>query len=130
MISAGVPAFVSDWSSSLPGNTSASSAPVEGAADPLVQMGFDPEFLQRLNDSYSELTPPELDGVPMEEVEVYEGNGKQVWVDPGSQMQPVDLPTLDPIATLHSKDAHPSVSDDTAQGISAFRDHPRNFESM
>lgn len=130
MTSAGVPAFVSDWGSSIPGNTSASSAPVEGAADPLVQMGFDPEFLQRLNDSYSDLTPPELDGAPLEEPGAHEGNGKQKWVGPGSQIRPVDLSTTDPITILHSKEGHRIVSDEPEQGVSAFRDSGGDFESM
>lgn len=61
MASAGVPAFSSDWSSSLTGNGTSSSAPAEEAPDPLVQMGFDPDFLQKLSDSYSELTPPDME---------------------------------------------------------------------
>lgn len=104
MISAGVPAFSSDWGSSLTGNASSSSA-VEGAADPLVQMGFDPAFLQKLNDSYSELTQPDLDTVPMSGVEEYEGTGKQPWLDLRSQAQPMlGVPGPDPAAMMHSKE--------------------------
>ncbi|KAJ5259373.1 hypothetical protein N7478_012354 [Penicillium angulare] len=123
MLSAGVPAFSSDWSSSIPGNASASSAPVEGSADPLVQMGFDPIFLQRLNDSYSELTPPEMEGLPLDERAAYEGNGKQKWVDPVTQSHPVlGLPTPDPNAILHSKDSGSPVSGDAQQGMSAYHE--------
>lgn len=128
MISSGVPAFASDWGSSLTGNASASSAPVMGAADPLVQMGFDPELLQRLNDSYSDLTPPEMEGLVMDDPETYEGKGKQRWVDPASQPQAVmGLPTPDPIPIFHSKEAGPPVSDDAQPGIPAFRDNTGNF---
>ncbi|KAJ5925942.1 hypothetical protein N7454_007452 [Penicillium verhagenii] len=117
MISAGVPAFTSDWSSSLPGNASASSAPAEGSADPLVQMGFDPEFLQRLNDSYSELAPPELDDqLPLGDFTDYEGKGKQKWVDLGQQ-------TSDTIGILHSKEGGPPASEITQQGRPAFYDN-------
>lgn len=116
MISAGVPAFSSDWGSSLPGNASASSAPAEGPADPLVQMGFDPEFLQRLNDSYSELTPPELEGLPLDDPSAYEGKGKEKWVDPGQRIS-------DPIAILHSKDNEPPASENAQQGRPAFYDN-------
>lgn len=116
MISAGVPAFSSDWGSSLPGNASASSAPAEGPADPLVQMGFDPEFLQRLNDSYSELTPPELEGLPLDDPSAYEGKGKEKWVDPGQRIS-------DPIAILHSKEDGPPASENAQQGRPAFYDN-------
>ncbi|KAJ6111095.1 hypothetical protein N7486_003330 [Penicillium sp. IBT 16267x] len=116
MISAGVPAFSSDWGSSLPGNASASSAPAEGSADPLVQMGFDPEFLQRLNDSYSELTPPELEDLPLGDHSAYEGKGKEKWMDPSQRIS-------DPIAILHSKEGGPPASDNTQQGRPSFYDN-------
>ena len=123
MMSAGVPAFASDWGSSLTGNASASSAPVEGAADPLTQMGFDPEFLQRLNDSYSDLNPHELEALLMEGVEEYEGTSKQPWVDPGLPAVPVGVPVPDPGAIFHSKEDHPPTSGDVQQGFTAFRDN-------
>ncbi|KAJ5764926.1 hypothetical protein N7520_004485 [Penicillium odoratum] len=116
MISAGVPAFSSDWGSSLPGNASASSAPLEGSADPLVQMGFDPEFLQRLNDSYSELTPPDLGDLPLGDSAAYEGKGKQKWTGPAQQMS-------DSIAILHSKEGGPPASDNVQNDPSAFYDN-------
>lgn len=129
IISAGVPAFASDWGSSLTGHASSSSAPAEGAADPLVQMGFDPEFLQRLNDSYSELTPSEMEDLPLTGDDgAYEGTGKQKWVDPMSRAQPlVGIPTPDPIAILHSKEGHLPVSDGVDQGMPAFRDDTGNL---
>ncbi|KAJ5725193.1 uncharacterized protein N7483_006550 [Penicillium malachiteum] len=123
MISAGVPAFSSDWGSSLPGNASASSAPAERSADPLVQMGFDPEFLQRLNDSYSELTPHEMEGLPLDETAGYAVNGKQKWVDPASQPHPVlGLPTPNAINLIHSKEGGPPASGDIQQGMPAYHD--------
>ncbi|KAJ5226366.1 hypothetical protein N7468_007591 [Penicillium chermesinum] len=113
---------------SLTGDASASSAPVPGAVDPLVQMGFDPEFLQRLNDSYSDLTPPEMEGLVIDQPETYGGKGKERWVDPPSQSQPVlGLPTPDAIPIFHSKETGPPVSDDTPPGMPAFRDNTSNF---
>lgn len=124
MLSAGVPAFSSDWGSSIPGNASASSAPVEGSADPLVQMGFDPEFLQRLNDSYSELTPQEMDGLPLEPPAAYEGNGKQKWVGTEPQPHPIlGLPSPDPIAILRSKEAGPPASGETLPDMPAYHEN-------
>lgn len=116
MISADVPAFSSDWGSSVPGNASASSAPAEGSADPLVQMGFDPDFLQRLNDSYSELTPPELEDLPLGDSSTYEGKGKGKWVDPDQRIS-------DPIAILHSKEGGSPASENAQQGRPAFYDN-------
>ncbi|KAJ5901537.1 hypothetical protein N7495_002065 [Penicillium taxi] len=120
IISAGVPAFDSDWGSSVHGNASAYSTPVTGAPDPLVQMGFDPDFLQRLNDSYSELTPPEIPDLPI-------GAGheihteKQTWLDTGFQQQTAPIP--DPNAFFHSNEDGPFVSDAAQQVIPAFLQH-------
>jgi len=124
MMSAGVPAFVSDWSSSFTGHASASSAPADGGPpDPLVQMGFDPEFLQRLNDSYSELTPPEMETVPLDAPVHYEGKGKQPWMNAGSQPPPLmGVPASDPFAGLYFKDGYPPASDAAQSGLPAFRD--------
>ncbi|KAJ5883414.1 uncharacterized protein N7473_010300 [Penicillium subrubescens] len=129
MISAGVPAFISDWSSSLPGHASSSSIHADREApDPLVQMGFDPEFLQRLSDSYSELTPPDMETVPLDASIDYEGKGKQPWLNSVSQTRPLlGLPASDPLAALHSKEGYPPASDAAQSGQPAFRDDSGTF---
>jgi hypothetical protein len=127
MMSAGVPAFASDWGSSLTGNASSSSAPAEVAADPLVHMGFDPAFLQRLNDSYSELTPPDMEAVPFGGVDEYEDTGKQPWLDP-SQTQPmVSVPGTDPIPMNYSQEGHTPASNAAQAGMPAFQGNPGNY---
>jgi hypothetical protein len=129
MISAGVPAFISDWSSSLPGHASSSSIHADGGApDPLVQMGFDPEFLQRLSDSYSELTPPDMETLPLDAPIDYEGKGKQPWLNSVSQTPPLlGRPASDPLAALHSKEGYPPASDAAQSGQPAFRDDSGTF---
>ncbi|OQD78322.1 hypothetical protein PENDEC_c001G03847 [Penicillium decumbens] len=128
MMSAGVPAFASDWGSSFTGNASSSSALAEEAGDPLVQMGFDPAFLQRLNDSYSELTPPDMEAVPLCAPAEFGDTGKQPWLDP-SQNQPVlDVPGSDPIAVnYYSQQGHAPASDAIKGGMPAFQDSPGNY---
>ncbi|OJJ50050.1 hypothetical protein ASPZODRAFT_128645 [Penicilliopsis zonata CBS 506.65] len=82
------PALSTDWGSNFSAagqSASFSSAPLHSSTvDPLVQMGFDPEFLQRLNDTYTDLQPDNLDGLdfdptfPMDDCEPV----------PPSEMQP------------------------------------------
>lgn len=52
------PGLSTDLANSLSAGLSSSSAPV---SDPLVQMGFDPEFLRRLSESYGDLDPEDDD---------------------------------------------------------------------
>ncbi|KAE8417448.1 hypothetical protein BDV36DRAFT_179801 [Aspergillus pseudocaelatus] len=54
-----------DWGSSLSAGVSSFSTPMSGSVDPFVQMGFDPEFLQQLNDSYGELDLDDLQGLEL-----------------------------------------------------------------
>lgn len=127
MISTGVPAFSSDWGSSLTGNASSASGPAEGTADPLVQMGFDPAFLQRLNDSYSELTP-DLEATPLSGTGEYDGPGKQPWLDLGSQVQPASgVPRPGPTATTRSQEGQPPASGTVQVDMPTLRDTSRNF---
>ncbi|KAI9368321.1 hypothetical protein BJX61DRAFT_229756 [Aspergillus egyptiacus] len=58
---AGPPSGLSiDWGSSASAGVSSFSTPLSTSVDPFVQMGFDPEFLQQLNNRYEEEVP--LDG--------------------------------------------------------------------
>ncbi|KAL4780531.1 hypothetical protein BJX76DRAFT_364294 [Aspergillus varians] len=62
MFSAAQPSGLSvDWGSSASGVVSSFSTPLSTSVDPFVQMGFDPEFLQQLNNRYEEELP--LDGL-------------------------------------------------------------------
>ena len=49
------PTLSTDLGGSYSAGVSSFSTPASGSVDPFVQMGFDPEFLQRLNDSYGDL---------------------------------------------------------------------------
>lgn len=46
-----------DWGSSASAGVSSFSTPLSTSVDPFVQMGFDPEFLQHLNNRYDEELP-------------------------------------------------------------------------
>lgn len=48
-------ALSTDWVGSCSGNVSSFSTPVSGSVDPFAQIGFDPGFLEQLNDGYDEL---------------------------------------------------------------------------
>ncbi|KAA8651527.1 putative homeobox and C2H2 transcription factor [Aspergillus tanneri] len=52
-----------DWGSCLSAGPSSFSTPLSGSVDPFIQMGFDPVFLQRLNDNYGELDLEGLQGL-------------------------------------------------------------------
>ncbi|KAJ5204901.1 uncharacterized protein N7498_005780 [Penicillium cinerascens] len=127
MMSTGMPAFASDWGSSLTGNASSSSAPAEGPADPLVQMGFDPAFLQRLNDSYSELTPPDMEAVSLGGAGEFQNTGKQPWLDPSQSQPMMGVPGSGPIAMKFSQGNHTPASDTSQGGMPAFQDSPGKY---
>ncbi|KAJ6121037.1 hypothetical protein N7523_005317 [Penicillium sp. IBT 18751x] len=127
MMSAGVPAFASDWGSSLTGNASSSSAPADGADDPLVQMGFDPEFLQRLNDSYSDLTPPDLETVPLGGPGEFEDTGKQPWLGLSRSQPMLGVPGSNSNSLMYSQEDHDPTSDGAQGGMPTFQDTPGNF---
>ncbi|KAG2420950.1 hypothetical protein HFD88_000564 [Aspergillus terreus] len=59
-----------DWGSSVSAGVSSFSTP-GGSVDPFVQMGFDPEFLQRLSDNYDKLDLGDLQGL------TFDGGGGQ-----------------------------------------------------
>ncbi|KAJ5091220.1 hypothetical protein NUU61_006090 [Penicillium alfredii] len=116
VISAGAePAFPADWGNSLAAPQS-SSAPAE--ADPLVQMGFDPVFLQQLNDSYSEINADDMEGLQLEG-EGSKNVGEQGW----SHVQPPPGVPVSPVPIAHSK-ADGSPASDTQRGMSAVLDGP------
>ncbi|PYH96707.1 putative homeobox and C2H2 transcription factor [Aspergillus ellipticus CBS 707.79] len=62
-----------DWGSSLSPGVASLSTPQSGSVDQFVQMGFDPEFLQQLNERYDELPLGELQGLSFGESRRREG---------------------------------------------------------
>ncbi|KAH1663880.1 hypothetical protein KXX15_009221 [Aspergillus fumigatus] len=52
-----------DWGSNFSAGVSSFSTPATGSVDQFVQMGFEPEFLQQLNDRYGEMHIDEMDGM-------------------------------------------------------------------
>ncbi|KAF5862371.1 hypothetical protein ETB97_011728 [Aspergillus alliaceus] len=63
-----------DWGSSISAGVSSFSTPMSGSVDPFVQMGFDPEFLQQLNDRYGDLDLDDLQGSDLEGASRAEGD--------------------------------------------------------
>ncbi|EKV04160.1 Homeobox and C2H2 transcription factor, putative [Penicillium digitatum PHI26] len=116
MVSAGPDLSFSDWASSLP---TTESAPGESTADSLVQMGFDPEFLQRLNDSYGEINPDDLEGLHLDRADGQKSPEEQGWPNKDLLGPPTassllgDVSASDPVALLNSKVGHPPASNAT-----------------
>jgi hypothetical protein len=52
-----------DWGSNFSAGVSSFSTPASGSVDQFVQMGFEPEFLQQLNDRYGEMHIDGMDGM-------------------------------------------------------------------
>ncbi|KAI3145663.1 transcriptional regulator family: Homeodomain [Penicillium roqueforti] len=124
MMSAGPdPSFSTDWASSLPTTASVLG---ESTADPLVQMGFDPEFLQRLNDSYSEINPDGLEGLHLDGADGQKISEEQGWSTKGSLGQPIspsrgsELSASNPVAIFNSKAGHPPASNDTHDDMPGY----------
>ncbi|KAL4950007.1 hypothetical protein BDW69DRAFT_63540 [Aspergillus filifer] len=59
MFSAAPSGLSADWGSSVSAEVSSFSTPLSTSVDPFIQMGFDPEFLQQLNNRYEEEIPLE-----------------------------------------------------------------------
>ncbi|KAF4762127.1 hypothetical protein N7455_003459 [Penicillium solitum] len=124
MMSAGPdPSFSVDWASSLP---TTASVPGESTADPLVQMGFDPEFLQRLNDSYGEINPDDLEGLHLDGADGQKGPEQQGWPNRSLLGQPIppshmgEVSASDPVAVFNSKADHPPASNATHDDVPGY----------
>ncbi|KAE8148277.1 hypothetical protein BDV25DRAFT_158633 [Aspergillus avenaceus] len=63
-----------DWGSSLSAEVSSFSTPMSGSVDPFVQMGFDPEFLEQLNNHYGDLDLGEMQGLDLEGADMPQAN--------------------------------------------------------
>lgn len=126
------PALSSDQGSSLSVGPFSSSAPASAPVDPFVQMGFDPGFLQHLNDSYGE-----LDGLNLEHVnlrddgggglggEAYKGAGTVDQSVPASGVTsaPISIPNSTP-ASFSVPAAHPDpqqFTHSTSFGMTGFK---------
>ncbi|KAJ6156133.1 hypothetical protein N7497_005018 [Penicillium chrysogenum] len=121
MISAGPdPSFSTDWAGSLP---TTASVPGEGAADPLVQMGFDPEFLQRLNDSYGEINPDDLEGLHLDGQKVSGGQGwpsRDLLGQPISPSRMGEVPASGQVGIFNSKVDDPPASNATHDDMPGY----------
>ncbi|KAJ6191395.1 hypothetical protein N7519_001416 [Penicillium mononematosum] len=121
MMSAGPdPSFSTDWASSLP---TTASVPGEGTADPLVQMGFDPEFLQRLNDSYGEINPDDLEGLQLDGQKVSGGQGwpnRDLLGQPISPSRMGEVPASGQVGIFNSKVDHPPASNATHDDMPGY----------
>ncbi|KAL4745097.1 hypothetical protein BDW72DRAFT_66019 [Aspergillus terricola var. indicus] len=88
-----------DWGSNASAGVSSFSTPLSTSADPFVQMGFDPEFLQQLNHRYEEEVP--LDSLQGLSFGVDDGSGFDAIVEPvgtaavtSSATAPIPIPAL------------------------------------
>ncbi|KAE8353363.1 hypothetical protein BDV28DRAFT_109303 [Aspergillus coremiiformis] len=86
-----------EWGSSLSAEVSSFSTPMSGLVDPFVQMGFDPEFLQQLNDRYGELDLDDLQGLELEESSRHGGD-----LLPGSKESNVAMKSLPDSGNIES----------------------------
>ncbi|KAL5362127.1 hypothetical protein BJX96DRAFT_166424 [Aspergillus floccosus] len=83
-----------DWGSSVSAGVSSFSTPA-GSVDPFVQMGFDPEFLQRLNDNYDKLDLGDLQGLAFDGGGGHGGGGFEPAADAGVMGEPIKDAMLD-----------------------------------
>lgn len=131
------PALSSDQGSSLSVGPLSSSAPVSAPVDPLVQMGFDPGFLQHLNDSYGDLGHDDMEGLNFEQVNLHDDGGgglggeaykstttlDQSLPDSGVTPAPIPIPNSTP-ASFAAPGAHPDLQqliDSTHFGMTGFK---------
>ncbi|KAJ5332985.1 uncharacterized protein N7506_006768 [Penicillium brevicompactum] len=129
IISAGAdPSFSTDWASSLPTTVSVGERP----ADPLVQMGFDPEFLQRLNDGYDKINPDDIEGLQIDGESQKEVQA-QHWSNPSLLHQPVAQPAAsevsasDPVFIFNSEEGHPPASNPAQSDMPGLLNNTGNF---
>lgn len=128
------PGLASDWGSAFSAHTSSSSFPVQGSVDPLIQMGFEPEFLQRLNESYGELGQ-EMEGLTFEGSAAASGSAEQTRSESIQNLpNPVEggIPDSNlmssPIAIPHTKSPDIPISDACQPNMGPFPDL-RYFEN-
>ncbi|KAL2000307.1 hypothetical protein VTN02DRAFT_3297 [Thermoascus thermophilus] len=99
-----------------------SVGPVSAPVDPLVQMGFDPGFLQHLNDSYGDLGPDGMEGLNFDQVHLHDDGGGGLGGEaykstttldqslPASGVTPAPIPMPNPTpASLAAPGAHPDL---------------------
>lgn len=123
------PGLASDWESVYSTRTSSSSVPAQGSVDPLVQMGFEPEFLQRLNEDYGDLDE-EMDGLTFDSA-VGGDTDPPDWTDKMSNArdrQPGSNLMSAPIAIPNAKGSNISVSEPFLPDQVPFTDR-QHFES-
>ncbi|KAI9932160.1 hypothetical protein ASPWEDRAFT_110288 [Aspergillus wentii DTO 134E9] len=85
-----------DRGSSLSAGFLSLSTPASSSVDPLIQMGFDPVFLQHLNEGYDALNPDAMEGLTFEEGGGHEGGQDDVGKMPDSIVPgsaPISIPS-------------------------------------
>ncbi|KAL2824085.1 hypothetical protein BDW59DRAFT_87931 [Aspergillus cavernicola] len=82
-----------DWGSSVSAGVLSFSTPLSTSVDPFVQMGFDPEFLQQLNEHYEEELP--LDALQGLNFGVEGGRGGEGF-EACNAVDPMDTPAAVP----------------------------------
>ncbi|PWY90073.1 homeobox and C2H2 transcription factor [Aspergillus heteromorphus CBS 117.55] len=104
-----------DWGSSLSAGVASLSTPHSGSVDQFVQMGFDPEFLQQLNERYDELPLGDLQGLSFDESRraggVEFGNGRRHPAESAGKPLPVSSMGSAPIAIPSPKSADALMPD-------------------
>ncbi|PYH39505.1 putative homeobox and C2H2 transcription factor [Aspergillus neoniger CBS 115656] len=105
-----------DVGSTLSAGIASLNTPLSGSVDQFVQMGFDPEFLQQLNERYDELPLDDLQGLCFEESsrresEVGARNVGQHQVEPTGKALPFSTPVSAPITIPGMRSSDVFVSD-------------------
>ncbi|PLB48913.1 putative homeobox and C2H2 transcription factor [Aspergillus steynii IBT 23096] len=111
-----------DWGSSFSAGPSSFSTPLSGSADPFIQMGFDPEFLQRLNQNYDELDLEDLQGLnyPATEAdggELEPGGGLGTMASANLASAPIPIPSPPKQPDALMSDAAPLEEAGIPQGL-------------
>nr|XP_001389780.2 homeobox and C2H2 transcription factor [Aspergillus niger CBS 513.88] len=100
-----------DVGSSLSAGMASLNTPLSGSVDQFVQMGFDPEFLQQLNERYDELPLDDMQGLCFEESNRREGEAGQHQADPTGKSLPFSAPVSAPIAIPGMRSSEVFMSD-------------------
>lgn len=125
------PGLASDWGSAFSTRTSSSSFPTHESVDPLIQMGFEPEFLQRLNEGYGDLDQ-EMDGLTFDNTAEDNTPHPPGWTeglpDAAEEHSSVSNIMSAPIAIPTTKPPDIPVTDSFQSHMTPFTDPP-HFEA-
>lgn len=123
------PGLTADWGSGVSTQASSSSVPASAPADPLAQMGFDPVFLQQLNDSYGELDQ-DMEGLTFGDVDSSGGSGPgppagiEDMPDAPGEFLPDSNMASAPMAIPNHKQPNIPVTDASQQNLAPLQNQP------